>query len=86
MQRQGSIDVNWFASEYNAKITIFYSRFWNRNCTGVDAFMYDWSKRRGLFVPPLSIVHRVLQKMSKNKAFGVLVVPYWESAILALVV
>ena len=29
INRFGSLQVDWFASEHNAKLPVFYSRFWN---------------------------------------------------------
>lgn len=76
----GNLDVDFFASEHNAKLPVFYSRFWSYQSTGVDAFTYDWSSVFGLFVPPVILVARVLKKMQCCKARGVLVVPEWALA------
>jgi hypothetical protein len=82
LQREfGNFEVDWFASDYNAKLPVFYSRFWNPSCTGIDAFAEYWGDKFGLFVPPISIIHRVLRKMRTDRAKGLLVVPYWKSAI-----
>lgn len=76
----GPLDVDYFASEHNAKLPVFYSRFWCYKTSGVDAFTVDWSGSFGLFVPPVMLVARVLKKMLECKAQGVLVVPEWKSA------
>ena len=34
----GPITTDWFASEHNAKIGRYYTRFWSTTFTGVDAF------------------------------------------------
>ena len=78
--RWGSLDVDYFASEHNAKLPVFYTRFWGYKSTGVDAFTYDWGTVFGLFVPPIILVARVIKKMQNCKARGVLVVPEWRSA------
>ena len=49
-------------------------------CTGVDAFSVSWGNKFGLFVPPITLVSRVLTKMQFDKAHCVLVVPLWKSA------
>jgi hypothetical protein len=45
-----NLEVDWFASPYNAKLPVFYSRFWNESCQGVDAFSESWGSYVGLFV------------------------------------
>ena len=79
--RFGIFEVDWFASEYNAKVSVFYSRFWNPTSSGIDAFTEKWTEKFGIFVPPISMVYRVLQKMELDRAKGVLVVPLWNSAV-----
>ena len=79
--RFGYFDIDWFASEYNAKVQKFYSRYWNPSSSGVDAFTEYWGNQFGLFVPPVPIIHRVLAKMRIDQAFGVIVVPCWKSAL-----
>ena len=37
-----ALQVDWFASNYNKKFPIFYSRFWNPSCAGVDPFAGFW--------------------------------------------
>ena len=79
--RFGQLQIDWFASEHNAKLPRFYSRFWNPSSTGIDAFTESWHHDFGLFVPPISMVYRVIRKMEVDKARGVLVLPYWNSAV-----
>lgn len=62
-----------FASAHNAKLPVFYSRFWNDRSAGVDAFTADWCGKFGLFVPPVVLFARV----SLQHAGGVLVAPLW---------
>ncbi|VDI48143.1 Hypothetical predicted protein [Mytilus galloprovincialis] len=76
----GPHEVDWFASDDNFKLHVFYSRFWNVNSSGVDAFTVDWRGINGLFVPPVSLIPRVLMYMRQCKAVGTLILPYWPSA------
>jgi hypothetical protein len=78
--RWGQLDVDYFASEHNAKLPVFYSRFWCYRTTGVDSFTYDWGHSFGLYVPPIILIARVLRKMESCKARGGLVAPEWKSA------
>ena len=58
--RWGKLDVDWSASSYyNAKLPVFFSRFWNEGSKGVDAFTENF----GLFAPPVILVPRVLQQI-----------------------
>jgi len=76
--RYGVFEIDWFASENNAKVSKFYSRFLNPSSFGVDAFTANWDEYFGLFVPPIKIVHMVLRKMDADQAKWVLVVPYGD--------
>ena len=80
-QRYWPLQVDWFASNYNAKLPKFYSRFWNPSSSGVDAFAAFWGNEFGLFVPPITVIYRVLKKMITDKVYGVLVLPCWRSAV-----
>ena len=79
--RFGIFEVDWFAPEYNAKVSVFYCRFWNPTSSGIDAFTEKWTKKFWIFVPPIPMVYKVLQKMELDRAKGVLVVPLWKSAV-----
>ena len=76
----GPHEVDWFASDHNFKLTVFYSRFWNEHSFGIDAFTVDWQGVNGLFVPPVFLIPRVLKYMEQCHAFGTLIVPCWPSA------
>ena len=80
-RRFGQFQVDWFASDYNAKLPKFYSRFWNPSCFGIDAFAESWGGQYGLFVPPIAVIYRVIKKMVTDKAYGVLIIPCWKSAV-----
>ena len=78
--RWGPFAVDWFASEHNAKVATFYTRFWCERTAGVDAFMEHWGGSNGYYVPPISQISKVIKHMERCNAFGVMVIPYWESA------
>ena len=80
-QRYGQLQVDWFASNYNAKLQKFYSRFWNPSSSGVDAFAEFWGDQFGLFVPPITVIHMVIKKMIIDRVCGVFVIPCWKSAV-----
>ena len=79
-QLWGPFEIDWFASEHNAKVAKFYARFWSPSCSGVDAFTENWGNVNGLFVPPINLITRVLLHMAICRAYSVLVVPLWRSS------
>ena len=84
-ERWGKLDVDWSASSYyNAKLHVFFSRFWNEGSTGVDAFTENWRGVFAYFVPPVILVPRVLQQIQEQRTRGVLVIPFWPSGFFGL--
>lgn len=75
----GPFEMDWFASWYNAKVPMFYSRYWNPGSTGIDAFSADWSSINGWFNPPVYLITRVIKHMQICGAYGVLIIPFWKS-------
>ena len=59
--------VDWFAFDFNTKLPRLYSRFWNPQSKGIDAFSECWSFELGYFLPPISILHKVLQIQNQTK-------------------
>lgn len=78
--RWAPFDVDWFASEHNAKTERFYTSYWSPNCIGIDAFSEFWATYNGLFDPPINLISRILMHMAMCPAYGVLVLPLWRSA------
>ena len=76
----GPFSVDCFASYYNAKVSRFFSRFWNPNTAGVDALAQDWSKENCLLVPPVLLIPSVLRHLYLCKGRGALVFPWWPSS------
>ncbi|CAB3981410.1 Hypothetical predicted protein [Paramuricea clavata] len=50
--------LDCFANSKNAKVSRYFSRFWNPGTTGVDTFYQDWSHEIAWVVPPISILSR----------------------------
>ena len=44
-------------------------------------FAESWGNQFGLFVPPISIIYRVIKKMIVDRVYDVLVIPCWKSAV-----
>jgi hypothetical protein len=45
------------------------------NCSGIDAFSFDWKKDIVLMVPPVTCIGRALIHLKTCKSIGVLVAP-----------
>ncbi|XP_033761087.1 uncharacterized protein LOC117342901 [Pecten maximus] len=74
----GPHEIDWFASDNNNKLPVYFSRYWNVGSSGMDAFTADWQGVNGWYVPPVCIVHRVLSYLQQCGAYGTMVVPLWR--------
>ena len=52
----GPHTVDCFATYYNRKIVRYFSRFWNPDTTGIDAFMQSWKVENSRLVPPVYLI------------------------------
>ena len=77
----GPFTVDRFADNENAKVGRFNSKFYCPSSAAVDAFSCSWAGENNYLVPPVSLIPKVLQHMQFYRATGVLVVPYWTSAV-----
>lgn len=71
--RYGSLEVDWFASEYR-----FYSRLGNIHHQKLMHFGEQIMVC--VCLPPVHVVLRLLRKINSDQAVGVLVAPCWKSA------
>ena len=76
----GPHSVDRFATSHNCKLPRFFSRFWNPDSEGVDAFCFDWAGENNWLVPPVSLVPRVIRHFFVCRSMGTLIVPKWVSA------
>ena len=77
----GPHTVDRFASEHNAKLPRFNSRFWAIGTEAVDAFTVDWSGENNYWCPPIYLVPRVIHHACACRCEGTLIVPEWPSAV-----
>lgn len=75
----GDPKIDLFASRTNKKCNIFISWVKDPEAQGVDAFTFNWGEMNFYAFPPFSLILRVLQKIKKDKAEGIVVVPRWCS-------
>ena len=57
----GPYSIDCFACYYNTKLPRVFSRFWNPDTSGVDAFSQNWSGENCLLVPPVTLIPSVLK-------------------------
>ena len=77
----GKFSVDLFADYHNSKVNKFYSKYWQENCSGVDAFAFKWSNEFCWTVPPVCLLAKVINKILIDKAKGILIVPRWRSSL-----
>ena len=75
---QFSIDL--FASSKNAQCKRFYSNFWCKGTSGIDAFCHNWDEETAWICPPIKLILKVIRKINVSKIKGVLFVPEWQTA------
>lgn len=73
------LEVDLFASLWNAQLPRFLSWFPQPGSSGVDAFSIPWTGLRSYSFPPFSLIPFCLSKLILDQAETVLVTPYWPS-------
>ena len=69
-----------FASRLNHQVPRYCAWEPDAGAVYIDGLMYDWSKEKLCYAfPPFSIIHKAIQKMIKQEAEVIMVVPYWKS-------
>ena len=61
------ITVDCFANSINAKVSRFYSLFFQPGSLGVDSLAFDWGQENCWLVPPVCLIPRALMH---NKCMG----------------
>ena len=69
-----------FACYYNAKLSVFNTRYYQPGSSGVNAFAQDWSRDNNWLCPPVCLMSKVVNHMKVCNAAGTLVAPLWRSA------
>lgn len=72
--------VDLFASRLNTQLKDYVSFYPDPFALAIDCFRMDWSSIKYFHAfPPFSMIARVLQKVKRDLAEGILVVPDWPS-------
>jgi hypothetical protein len=69
--------IDLFASRRNAKCDTFVTWKNDPDAWAIDAFTISWKNTFFYAFPPFSLITKVMQKIIKEKAEGIVVVPYW---------
>lgn len=78
-KRFGKPQIDLFATKSNRKCLNYVSRFPEREAVETDAFTMSWHDLKFYAFPPVSLVLRTLQKISLDRATGIVVVPDWPA-------
>ena len=74
------LQVDLFATRFNAQLETFVSPYPDDQAAGCDAFALDWDRWRSIYLfPPRSVLPQVVQRLQTYKGRGVLLAPYWPS-------
>ena len=72
-------DIDLFASRINFQFPKYMAYRPDPAAIAIDAFSVSWADRDFYAFPPFCIISRVLHKIIRDRAKGVLVVPNWAS-------
>lgn len=72
-------DIDLFASRINTKCERYASWKKDPGSEKIDAFTIKWNAFFFYAFPPFSIILKCLQKIKKDQARGIMVVPEWPS-------
>lgn len=73
--------VDLFASHLNTQMDTYVSFRPDPEALAVDAFCLNWGTINFYAFPPFSVLPQVLQKVRKEAASGILVVPDWPTQV-----
>jgi hypothetical protein len=79
LQKHPKMDVDLFASNLNAKLTNYVSRFPDEFSWAVDAFTFKWGNHFYYIFPPFSLLSRILQKVEEDRSQAILIAPLWPT-------
>ena len=80
----GKLTIDRFANNDNIKTEKFNSKYCCSGTSNVNAFTVSWSGRNNCLVPPIYLIPRVIAHIKRSSSKGVLVLPYWLSALAGL--
>lgn len=75
----GPFTVDRFASDLNAQLPRFNSRWWCPGTSGVNCFLQDWKGENNWVNPDFSLIRETILHMKICEAKGCLILPFWPS-------
>ena len=72
-------DVDWFADAQNSVCSRFSSEFASPGSLGIDALSHHWGTEASFWNPPLKLLPLVVEKISRERAHGLLITPWWPA-------
>lgn len=75
----GTPEFDLFASIQNHKCSRYASWKLDPNSEIIDAFTFNWKNIKFYAFPPFSLISKVLHKIKKDKAEGIVVAPFWPT-------
>ena len=76
----GPYTFDRFADNSNTKCPRFNSKLNCPDSSGINAFLFDWSRDNNWLVPPVSLLPSTILHLRSCRAVGTLVAPKWLSA------
>lgn len=76
----GPFELDCFASEFNKKCVDYFSKFYFKDCLGVNFFAQSLPDRNLFVFPPVSLIVPAIMHLRKYNARGCLIVPKWTSS------
>jgi hypothetical protein len=82
-EKWGKLTYDRFATDWNTKCPKFDapSKAKGRKATAIDCFTQDWAGEKNYALCPFNLIPKVLKHVEACKAFTVVVLPAWKSAI-----
>ena len=77
--RHPSLDFDLFASRLNYQISSCCSWQADPNSAHVEEFTMNWNGHKFYAFPPFGLLPRCLQKISRDRAQGVVIAPLWPT-------
>ena len=79
VQMWGAPDIDLFASRINAKISTYVSWRPDPGSVAIDAFTLSWDRSFIYCFPPFSIIWKTLEKIQRDQAEALVVMPLWPT-------
>ena len=75
----GIPDIDLFASRLNAQVNRYVAWKPDPGAEAIDAFTLNWDNLFFYAFPPFTLIAKCLQKIERDKAEGILIVPKWPT-------